>query len=193
MGIFRSDEAIFSAKEESVFASGSIVPSASVYGTHLGIISNVTVPSPEIDWGQYYTVGTDREMQVVAERQRKIEGIEAPIILQTPRIFRYVFDGQNSHASGSNNAHTFRTASDLTVGPNANLTLNAPELNSLTLEVAYPSGSSSSFWARYYQGAKVDTIRLEADSESELVANVNFAIENVSGWIGCVNVCYQRF
>lgn len=183
MGIFRSDEAIFSAKDEAVFASGTIWPKLSQNGTWLGIIPNVTVPGPEVDWGQYYTVGTDREMQVLAERQRKIEGIEAPIILQKGEIFRYVFDGQNSHASGEAGtgaqAHSFRLADDLTVGPNANLTLNAPELRSLTLEVAYPSGSSSSYWGRYYKGAKVESIRLEATSEDELKGTVSFKAASV--------------
>ena len=204
MGIFRSDEAIFAAKDEAVYASGTIWPAISGQtGTHIGILPSVTIPGPDIDWERYWTTGTDRESAIQGERRRSIEGIEAPIILQKAEIFRYVFDGQNSHtsrsdstnssASGtSNTTHSFRTASDLTIGPNASLTLDAPDLRSLTLQVSFPSGTSTSYWSRYYTGAKIDSIRLEADSESELSANVSFKAASVFDYWDAATIVPDR-
>lgn len=169
MPVFISDRALATAKDESSYASGAIWPQNNQLGSWIGILPNVDIPPPEVDWKQYYTTGTDREVAIQAEGLHKAEGIELPITLQKGEIFRYVFDGYLNEASGSNRAHTFRLATDL-----GSTTSNDPQLRSLTLGFSYPSGSSTSFFSRYFTGARVNELTLSAEAEGELTATASF-------------------
>ena len=179
MPIWRSDRARIYAQEETTFAAD---PAGT--RTYLGgLIASAEITAPTVNWLPYRTVGVDRHYGLVVEGQRSLSEIRLPIILQTPKIFRYLFEGRktvtNTPSTGINThiyspVGTESTKGDLSTSL---VDANVQTLLSFTTEISYqdPTVGATNHFVRLYHGCKIQNVELTLDSSNELLATIDIS------------------
>lgn len=182
MPIWRADRARIYAQEETTYGTDPL-GTRTVLG---GLIRDVEYTAPTQTWLTYPSVGTDRHYAVVARGQTSMAEIRVPIVLQTPKIFRYLFEGRRTVADNPStgyNTHIYSPVGEESTKGDLSTTLatQVQPLLSFTLETSYedPTSGGTGHFTRYYNGCKVSSLELSMDSSGELLATANLTAASV--------------